>query len=101
LAAALAELMMRMLSPFGKARLPQALSVVAVLLRSLMVRRERVADMLEPEDLLLSPPLPDHVGVMDWHRHLELSALAYDYTARRIENLRASGHELFLQANRN
>jgi hypothetical protein len=31
---------------------------------------------------------------MDWHRHAELTACAYDYTAKLIERLRASGHPL-------
>jgi hypothetical protein len=32
---------------------------------------------------------------MDWHRHEEISARAYDYTAKLIEGLRAGGHPLF------
>jgi hypothetical protein len=64
-------------------------------MRSLMVRRERLADVLRSEDLLVAPPIPKDVGVMDWHRHTELSARAYDYTAKLIEGLRASGHPLF------
>ena len=60
-----------------------------------MVRRERLADTLRSEDLLIAPPLPDNINVMDWHRHEELSARAYDHTAKLIEGLRASGHPLF------
>jgi NTE family protein len=89
------QLLLRLLNPFGRARLPKAPSVATVLLRSLMVQRERLADTIRPEDLVLSPPLPDDVGVMDWHRHLELSRLSYDYTAKLIEGLRAGEHLLF------
>ncbi len=32
---------------------------------------------------------------MDWHRHAELTARAYDHTARLIEELRVGGHPLF------
>jgi hypothetical protein len=32
---------------------------------------------------------------MDWHRHAELTARAYDYTTKLIDGLRASGHPLF------
>ncbi len=89
------QMLLRLLSPFGRSRLPRAPSVATVLLRSLMVHRERLSDTLKPEDLLISPPLPENIGVMDWHRHAELTACAYDYTAKLIERLRASGHPLF------
>jgi NTE family protein len=89
------QLLLQLLNPFGRRNLPKAPGVATVLLRSLMVRRERLADSLRSEDLLLTPPLPEDVGVMDWHRHAELTARAYDYTAKLIEDLRASGHTLF------
>jgi NTE family protein len=89
------QLMMKLLNPFRWRRLPRAPGVAAVLLRSLMVRRERLSDSLKSEDLLIAPPLPENIGVMDWHRHAEVSARAYDYTAKLIEGLRAGGHPLF------
>ncbi len=89
------RLMLSMLNPFGRKRLPRAPGIATVLLRSLMVRRERLADTLAPEDLLITPPLPEDVGVMDWHRHAELSARAYEHTAKLLEDLRAHGHPLF------
>jgi NTE family protein len=89
------QLMLQLLNPFGRRYLPKAPGVATVLLRSMMVRRERLADSLRGEDLLLTPPLPEDVGVMDWHRHAELTALAYDYTAKLVESLRARGHPLF------
>jgi NTE family protein len=89
------QFLWRMLNPLGRVRLPKAPNIATVLLRSMMVRRERLADTLKSGDLLLSPPLPGDLGVMDWHRHLELSDLAYDYTARLIDRLRLSEHELF------
>jgi NTE family protein len=84
-----------MLNPFGRRRLPDAPGVATVLLRSLMVRRERLADSLEQDDLLITPPLPEDVSVMDWHRHAELAERAYDHTAKVIEDQRARGHRLF------
>jgi NTE family protein len=89
------QLLMQLLNPFAWGRLPQAPGVATVLLRSLMVHRERLSETLKSEDLLIAPPLPEDIGVMDWHRHEELSASAYDYAARLIEGLRASGHPLF------
>jgi NTE family protein len=90
------RMLLHMLNPFGRSnRLPRAPSIATVLLRSLMVRRERLADALKPEDLLIAPPLPEDVGVMDWHRHAELTARAHDHTAKLLEDLRARGHPLF------
>jgi NTE family protein len=89
------QLVMQLLNPFAWGRLPRAPGVATVLLRSLMVRRERLSEALRSEDLLIAPPLPENINVMDWHRHEEISARAYDYTAKLIEGLRAGGHPLF------
>jgi NTE family protein len=88
------RLLRQLLNPFAR-RLPRAPGVATVLLRSLMVHRERLADTLNTDDLLIAPPLPEDVNVMDWHRHAELTARAYDHTARLIEELRTGGHPLF------
>ena len=77
------------------ARSPRAPGVATVLLRSLMVRRERLSDSLERDDLLINPPLPADASVMDWHRHAELAELAYDHTTKVIADQRARGHPLF------
>jgi hypothetical protein len=55
-----------------------------------MVRRERLSDALRSEDLLIAPPLPENINVMDWHRHEEISARAYDYTAKLMAYARAA-----------
>ena len=89
------QLLRQMLNPFARRRLPRAPGVATVLLRSLMVRRERLSDSLERDDLLITPPLPDDVSVMDWHRHGELADRAYDHTAKVIADQRARGHPLF------
>ena len=89
------QLLRQMLNPFARRRLPRAPGVATVLLRSLMVRRERLSDSLERDDLLITPPLPDDVSVMDWHRHAELAERAYEHTAKVIADQRARGHPLF------
>jgi hypothetical protein len=89
------QLLRQMLNPFARRRLPRAPGVATVLLRSLMVRRERLSDSLERDDLLITPPLPGDVSVMDWHRHGELADRAYDHTAKVIADQRARGHPLF------
>ncbi len=89
------QILRQMLSPFARRRLPDAPGVATVLLRSLMVHRERLSDSLERDDLLITPPLPDDASVMDWHRHAELAERAYDHTAKVIADQRARGHPLF------
>jgi len=78
-----------LLNPLARGRLPNAPSLTTVLLRSLMVGRDHLADKLEQDDLLIIPPLPKDIGVMDWARHAELSAVAYDYTSRLLDDLHA------------
>ena len=89
------QMLLQILNPFSRTHLPIAPSIATVLLRSLMVGRERLADTLEPDDLLVNPPLPQGIGVMDWDRHAELSAIAYDYTSRLIDEMWTNGHPLF------
>ena len=89
------QMLLQMINPFTRAHLPNAPSIATVLLRSLMVGRERLADTLEPDDLLVNPPLPPSIGVMDWDRHAELSTIAYDYTSRLIDEMCTNGHPLF------
>ena len=85
------QILRQMLSPFARRRLPDAPGVATVLLRSLMVHRERLSDSY----VLITPPLPDDASVMDWHRHAELAERAYDHTAKIIADQRARGHPLF------
>ena len=35
---------------------------------------------LHPDDLSLTPPIPDDMGFLDWHRHRELFETAYRWT---------------------
>jgi NTE family protein len=82
------QLVMQLLHPFAWGACGPG--VATVLLRSLMVRRERLSDALRSEDLLIAPPLPENINVMDWHRHEEISARAYDYTAKLMAYARAA-----------
>lgn len=86
------ELLKRKLMPFGWPPLPSAPSIGTVLLRSLMANRQDFERHLRPEDVLLVPPLPQGMGVLDWHRHSELMAASYAWARTRLAELRASGH---------
>ena len=49
------KLLLHMNTPSPRKHLPRAPGVATVLLRSLMVGRERLADTLSADDLLISP----------------------------------------------
>jgi NTE family protein len=72
--------------------LPKAPHIGTVLLRSLMANRQDFERHLRPEDLLLIPPLPQDMGVLDWHRHTELMQSAYDWARPRLAQLRQDRH---------
>lgn len=67
------DLVRRMLMPFAGTPLPEAPRLGSVLLRSLMANRQEFERHLKPDDLLLVPPLPDNMSILDWERHAELS----------------------------
>lgn len=93
-----AEILMRTVNPLSRNPLPRAPSVATVLMRSLMVNRSELEDSLSPDDLLVVPPIPDTVGVMDWHRHTELKELAYLYGRELVATLNDAGHPVMKAA---
>jgi len=93
-----ADILMRAINPLSKRPLPRAPSVATILMRSLMVNRSELDSALSPDDLLVVPPIPDTVGVMDWHRHSELKELAYLYGRELISTLGENGHPVIKAA---
>ena len=81
-----------MLNPFMRHTLPRAPSVGTVLMRSMMANRQGFERRLRPEDLLLVPPFPQDMGIMDWHRHTELMDRSYRWCMREVARLKAEGH---------
>ncbi len=73
------------LSRPGLRRMPQGgPSAQAVLMRSLMLQNEGLAERLGPEDHLLLAPMPDGIAHLDWHRHADLRRHAYQYARRAL-----------------
>lgn len=61
----------------ARRKLPEAPGVATVLMRSLMANRNDFQRHMGPEDQLLMPELPAGASFLDWHRHRDLSELAY------------------------
>jgi NTE family protein len=81
-------------NPFARGQLPVAPGPGSVLMRAMMANRHGFERHLGDDDLLLSPPFPADMGILDWHRHRELMDLARAWTKMRIEELGAEAQLL-------
>lgn len=86
------DLVRRALVPFRRVPLPDAPGLGSVLMRSLMVNRQDFERHLTPRDLLMVPPLPRDMGILQWNRHSELMESAYRWAMGEIPRLQAEGH---------
>lgn len=86
------QLLWRLLVPFRQTAMPDAPRLRYVLMRALMANRHGFEQHLTDTDLLLVPPLPESMGVMDWGRHHELYRSAYAWALTKTEELRGAGH---------
>ena len=85
------QLLKAMLNPLRRKTLPRAPGVGTVLMRSMMANRQDFERALRPDDLLLVPPVPPDIGVLDWHRHTELMDRAYRWGLAEVARLRVGG----------
>lgn len=85
------ELLMRFVLPFRRSPAPPAPSLRQVIVRALMANRHGFERHLQPTDLLLVPPLLEHMSVMDWGRHRELYQATYAWTLAEIDRLSDGG----------
>lgn len=86
------DILKRAFNPFARETLPEAPSLGTVLMRSLMANRQNFERHLESEDILLVPPLPENMGVLDWHMHPELVAASYAWTRGELARLLREGN---------
>lgn len=86
------DLVRRALVPFRRVPLPDAPGLGSVLMRSLMVNRQDFERHLTPRDLLMVPPLPHDMGILEWNRHSELMEKAYRWAMAEVPRLKAEGH---------
>jgi NTE family protein len=89
-----AELIRMSLNPMARGKLPDAPGLTMVLMRSLMANRNDFNQELKPDDLLLLPPIPEDMGILDWQRHTELFEQSHRWGLAEMARLRAQGHPL-------
>lgn len=87
-----AALLMAMINPFLRKTLPRAPGVGSVLMRAMMANRQSFERSLREDDLVLVPPCPPDMGILDWHRHTELADLTYRWGMREIARRMTEGH---------
>ncbi|MEQ1577841.1 MAG: patatin-like phospholipase family protein [Hyphomicrobium sp.] len=81
------ELLRLAANPWRKGSIPNAPGVVSVLMRAMMANRNAFKQYLSPQDVLLVPPIPQKIGLLDWHRHTELFELSYRWGLTEVERL--------------
>ena len=87
-----------LVTPYLRSALPPAPGVGTVLMRAIMANRQDFEQHLRPDDLLLVPPFPQDMGILDWHRHTELMDSSYRWGLREMARLKAEGHPVIVSA---
>jgi NTE family protein len=91
------QMLARVLTGGGR-KLPPVPGPQSVLMRSLMLNRPDLARDVGPADILLVPPIPHHIGHLDWHRHRDLRNIAREHAGRVLARLRSEGHPLLARS---
>lgn len=85
------SLLMRQLQPFGRSELPDFPSLVTTIIRSMMASRKKLTNLTE-HDLVLNPPLPQAVSLLNWRHHSRLVADGRAYAAAALEREEIRSH---------
>lgn len=89
-------LLQRLATPFlRRRRLPAAPGLATVLMRSMMANPHVFEQHLRPDDLVLTAPLPEGMGILDWHRNAEVVDGSYHWARAEAARLRSAGHPVF------
>jgi NTE family protein len=89
-----AELIRMTLNPLARGKLPDAPGLTTVLMRSLMANRQDFNQQLKPDDVLMVPPMPENMGILEWQRHTDLVNDTYRWGLEEMTRLKADGHPL-------
>jgi NTE family protein len=87
-----AALLKAMVNPLLRRAFPRAPGPGTVLMRSMMANRQGFERQLRAEDLLLVPPFPQDMAILDWHRHTELVDRTYRWAMPELARLKGEGH---------
>lgn len=85
-----AQLVRSAMNPLRRARLPDAPGLATVLMRALMANRHEYTRHVVQDDVLLTPPIAQNFGFLDWHRHPELIDFGYTWTLQELATRRAA-----------
>lgn len=88
-------LLKRMASPFRKKPLPRAPNLGTVLMRSIMANPHVFEQYLRPEDVVMTAPLPEGMGILDWNRNAEVVEGTYRWAQGEIARMKAENHPIF------
>ncbi|MFA5898550.1 MAG: patatin-like phospholipase family protein [Hyphomicrobium sp.] len=89
-----AELIRMSINPLTRGKLPEAPGLTMVLMRSLMANRNDFQHHLKSDDVLLVPPIPADMSILDWTRHAELVRNAYWWGLEEVQRMKRSRHPL-------
>lgn len=79
------QLLKRAINPLRSKEPFSAPGLVSVLTRSLLSNRHEFKHHLLDGDLMVVPPLPAEIGFLDWHRHTEMKASAYQWCQQAFQ----------------
>lgn len=86
------QLLKWLVTPYMRGALPRAPGLGTVLMRAMMANRQDFERHLRSDDVLLVPPVPQDMGILDWHRHTELMEATYRWGLCEMARLRSEGH---------
>ncbi len=81
------RLVAQSINPLQRHTIPDAPSIINVLMRSLMANRYDFIENLRPNDILLRPPVPEGAGFLDWDRNGEMIAKAYAWSEDELKRI--------------
>jgi NTE family protein len=95
------KLIWKSLNPLTRRTLPSAPGPMSVLVRSFMAGCRNSQTHVDADDVLLIPPLPPGLNLMDWRSHSQLVKQAYEYGVAELHRLKSTGHLLLNPLHRN
>jgi NTE family protein len=80
------------LVPQWRRTLPEAPSLISVLMRSLMANRDDFMRHATSDDAVLVPPIPAGMGFLEWRLHRNTMDAAYEWAREEAKRLASEGN---------